>query len=107
MWYNLNIVYSLLCGEETVRYCPPLVLSVPFADEFRVSSQENESSKKQGLSGNYVLKVSDCNVALYSATSLIPTQFTLKLTGIKRLQQCSLVDKHGNKEEILVIYTML
>ena len=77
-----------------------------FADEFRVSLQANESSKKHGLSGNYVLKVADCNIALYSATSLIPTQFTLRLTGIKRLQQCSLVDKHGIGEEILVIYTM-
>lgn len=79
---------------------------LPIADEFRVSLQANESSKKHGLSGNYVLKVSDCNIALYSATSLISTQFALKLTGIKRLQQCSLVDKHRNKEEILVIYTM-
>jgi hypothetical protein len=74
--------------------------------EYRVTVQANESSKRYRLSGNYVLRVTETSIRLYSATGLIETAFRLRLSDIKRLQQCSLTDKNGLKEDILVIYSM-
>ena len=97
-------VYLCLHVHQTVQM--KVFPSFSSSDEFRVTIQSNESSKRYRLSGNYILRVSDTNLTLYSATGLIQTSFKLTLSDIKRLQQCSLVDKNGLKEDILVIYSM-
>ena len=56
------------------------------ADEFQVGVLNNPAAKRYNLLGNYTAKIDDKNFALYSASGLISTNFSVNISDIWRVK---------------------